>query len=85
MRCSTTCRICEFEARKLSILEDHLDIRHMKKKTLWGWKVRKLNITVINVKRNSRIFLSRDLVFEAYSVVGARFQRTSKGSNIYEA
>jgi hypothetical protein len=41
MRCSTTCGICEFEARKLSILDDHLEIRHMKKKTLWGQQSQK--------------------------------------------
>jgi hypothetical protein len=41
MRYSTTCGICEFEARKLSILDDHLEIRHMKKKTLWGQQSQK--------------------------------------------
>ena len=29
------CGICEFEARMLSMLEDHLDIRNMKKKIVW--------------------------------------------------
>ena len=32
---SVYCGICELEARKLSILEVHLEIRHMSKKALW--------------------------------------------------
>ena len=57
----------------------------MKKKSLWGQENQKLNITVINVKRNSRIFLSSYFIFEAHGVVGAKFQTTFKGRNNHEA
>jgi hypothetical protein len=54
----STCGICEFGARMLSILEDHLEIRHMRKHR----KFRKLSITVINVKKIV-CFLSKDIIY----------------------
>ena len=78
--------IREFEVRKLYILEDHFEIRHMKKKTLWGQKGQKTEHYCDKFRKEFKnFFLSRDFIFEAYGVVGARFQTTSKGSNNHEA
>jgi hypothetical protein len=61
MRCSTICGICEFEARKLSILEGHLEIKNMKKKTLRGQDHQKTEHYC--EKCEKKFFLSKDIIY----------------------
>ena len=53
-----TCGVCEFEATKLAMLKDHIEIKHTKQ----NMKIRTRITFVRNVKRSLRIYLSRDII-----------------------
>ena len=57
----STCGICESEARMLSILEDHLEIRHMSKKALWWQEIQKTEHYCD--KFGKKFFLSEDIIY----------------------
>jgi hypothetical protein len=55
------------------------------KKKIWGQNGQKTEHYCDKFRKEFKNFLSRDFIFEAYGVVGVRFQTTSKGSNNHEA
>ena len=73
-----TCGVCEFEATKLAMLKDHIEIKHTKQNT----KIRNRITFVRNVKRSLRIYLSRDIicVHRKQSMLVPNLKITPKGT-----